>query len=100
EAAEAAGKPLVENVRVETFPALVRMIEAGFGIGFLRSTSLHLLAGTDLACAPLAEDWALRQLLLARRKSSPLSSVVRNFIALCSEPYIPSVPQSTRPVSG
>ncbi|HUH75965.1 MAG TPA: LysR family transcriptional regulator [Devosia sp.] len=100
EAAEAAGKPLVENVRVETFPALVRMIEAGFGIGFLRSTSLHLLAGTDLACAPLAEDWALRQLLLARRKSSPLSSVVRNFIALCSETYIPSVPQSTRPVSG
>ena len=91
EAARKAGKPLVESVRVESFPALVRMVEAGFGIGFLRSTSLHLLAGTDLACAPLAEPWALRQLLVARRKSSPLSAAMKSFIALCSETYAPSV---------
>lgn len=91
EAAEKAGKPLVESVRVESFPALVRMVEAGFGIGFLRSTSLHLLAGTDLVCAPLAEPWALRQLLVARRKTSPLSAAMKSFIALCSETYVPSV---------
>ena len=91
EAARRAGKPLVESVRVESFPALVRMVEAGFGIGFLRSTSLHLLAGTDLACAPLAEPWALRQLLVARRKTSPLSAAMKSFIALCSETYAPSV---------
>lgn len=91
EAARKAGKPLVESVRVESFPALVRMVEAGFGIGFLRSTSLHLLAGTDLACAPLAEPWALRQLLVARRKTSPLSAAMKSFIALCSETYAPSV---------
>lgn len=91
EAAHKAGKPLVESVRVESFPALVRMVEAGFGIGFLRSTSLHLLAGTDLACAPLAEPWALRQLLVARRKTSPLSAAMKSFIALCSETYTPSV---------
>ncbi|HEV7346417.1 MAG TPA: LysR family transcriptional regulator [Devosia sp.] len=91
EAARKAGKPLVENLRVESFPALVRMVEAGFGIGFLRATSLHLLAGTDLVCAPLAEPWALRQLLVARRKTSPLSAAMKSFIALCSETYIPSV---------
>lgn len=91
EAARQTGKPLVENVRVESFPALVRMVEAGFGIGFLRSTSLHLLAGTDLVCAPLAEPWALRQLLVARRKSSPLSAAMKSFIALCSDTYVPSV---------
>ena len=90
EAARKAGKPLVENLRVESFPALVRMVEAGFGIGFLRSTSLHLLAGTDLVCAPLAEPWALRQLLVARRKTSPLSAAMKSFIALCSETYVPS----------
>ena len=90
EAAEKAGHPLKESVRVESFPALVRMVEAGFGIGFLRSTSLHLLAGTDLVCAPLAEPWALRQLLVARRKASPLSSAMRSFIALCAETYVPS----------
>ena len=91
EAAKKAGKPLLENLRVESFPALVRMIEAGFGIGFLRSTSLHLLAGTDLVCAPLAEPWALRQLLVARRKTSPLSAAMKSFLALCSETYVPSV---------
>jgi len=91
EAARKAGHPLTERIRVESFPALVRMVEAGFGIGFLRSTSLHLLAGTDLVCAPLAEPWALRQLLVARRKSSPLSSPMRSFIALCAETYSPSV---------
>ncbi|WP_375450164.1 LysR family transcriptional regulator [uncultured Devosia sp.] len=90
EAASKAGKPLGERVRVESFPALVRMVEAGFGIGFLRSTSLHLLAGTDLVCAPLAEPWALRQLLVARRKTSPLSAAMRAFIALCAETYAPS----------
>lgn len=90
EAARKAGRPMVERLRVESFPALVRMIEAGFGIGFLRSTSLHLLAGTDLVCAPLAESWALRQLLLVRRKSSPLSASMRSFIALAAETYIPT----------
>lgn len=91
DAARKAGKPLVEPVRVESFPALVRMVEAGFGIGFLRSTSLHLLAGTDLVCAPLSEPWALRQLLVARRKSSPLSAAMKSFIALCCETYAPAV---------
>ena len=90
EAAAKAGRPLDEALRVESFPALVRMVEAGFGIGFLRSTSLHLLAGTDLVCAPLAETWAMRQLLVARRKSSPLSAAMKSFIQLCDETYLPS----------
>lgn len=90
EAAGKAGKELTEALRVESFPALVRMVEAGFGIGFLRSTSLHLLAGTDLVCAPLAEPWAMRQLLLARRKSSPLSAAMKSFMALVGETYLPA----------
>ena len=90
EAAGKLGKPLTEALRVESFPALVRMVEAGFGIGFLRSTSLHLLAGTDLVCAPLAEPWAMRQLLVARRKSSPMSAAMKSFAALAAETYLPS----------
>jgi DNA-binding transcriptional LysR family regulator len=97
EAAGKANKALVESVRVESFPALVRMVEAGFGIGFLRSTSLHLLAGTDLVCAPLAEPWALRQLLVARRKTSPLSAAMKSFLALCSETYLPSAQPAEQP---
>ena len=91
EAAEKLGRPLTEALRVESFPALVRMVEAGFGIGFLRSTSLHLLAGTDLVCAPLAEPWAMRKLLVARRKSSPLSAAMKSFVSLAAETYLPSV---------
>lgn len=90
EAARKAGRALGERVRVESFPALVRMVEAGFGIGFIRSTSLHLVAGTDLLCAPLAEPWARRQLLVARRKNSPLSAAVKLFVSLCAETYAPS----------
>ncbi len=91
EAARKAGRTLGERVRVESFPALVRMVEAGFGIGFLRSTSLHLVAGTDLLCAPLAEQWARRQLLVARRKLSPLSAAMRLFVALCDKTYVRSI---------
>ncbi|WP_127751951.1 LysR family transcriptional regulator [Devosia sp. 1566] len=90
EAARRDGRKLTESLRVESFPALVRMVEAGFGIGFLRSTSLHLLAGTDLACAPLADSWALRQLLVARRRSTPLSAPVKGFLSLVSETYAPT----------
>ncbi|MBB4052903.1 DNA-binding transcriptional LysR family regulator [Devosia subaequoris] len=91
EAAKKLGHPLNEALRVESFPALVRMVEAGFGIGFLRSTSLHLLAGTDLVCAPLSEPWAMRKLLVARRKSSPLSAAMKSFVSLAAETYLPSV---------
>ncbi len=85
DAARACGSAMGERVNVESFPALVRMVEAGFGIGFLRATSLHLLAGTDLVSAPLADPWARRKLVIARRPSAPLSQAVKSFIAL-SEP--------------
>ncbi|WDR06798.1 LysR substrate-binding domain-containing protein [Devosia rhodophyticola] len=90
EAARKAGRTLGERVRVESFPALVRMVEAGFGIGFLRSTSLHLVAGTDLLAAPLAEPWARRQLLVAQRRNSPLSAAMKLFLTLCVQTYLPS----------
>lgn len=85
EAARKAGRTLGERVRVESFPSLVRMVEAGFGIGFLRHSSLHLLASTDLVCTPLSESWAKRQLLIAYRKSVRISQAVQAFLELCGE---------------
>jgi DNA-binding transcriptional LysR family regulator len=76
-------------VKVETFPSLVRMVEAGFGIGFLRSTSLHLLAGTDVVSAPLADAWARRALLAVRRPASPFSAPIRAFFELSRKSYAP-----------
>lgn len=92
EAARKAGRTLGERVNVESFPSLVRMVEAGFGIGFLRNSSIHLLAGTDLVYTPLAEEWARRQLVVARRKKVQLSASVAAFVALCRASYVTSFP--------
>lgn len=99
EAARRAGRTVGERVNVETFPALVRMVEAGFGIGFLRHSSIHLLAGTDLVHAPLAEGWAARKLVLARRKRTPIAASVTAFMALARQTYRPrnGVPRKKRP---
>ncbi|WP_404406360.1 LysR family transcriptional regulator [Pelagibacterium halotolerans] len=89
DAAQKAGQALHGRVNVEGFPAMVRMVEAGFGIGFLRNSSIHLLAGTDLVYAPLGEDWAKRQLLIARRKKGPVSAPVEAFLELSAKTFAP-----------
>ncbi|MCM2505578.1 LysR family transcriptional regulator [Aureimonas altamirensis] len=76
EAARKLGRQLGTRIRAESFSALVRLVEAGFGIGFVRATALHLLAGTDVASAPLSDAWAGRfQLIACRRTSQPNPSV-------------------------
>jgi DNA-binding transcriptional LysR family regulator len=89
-AAAELGRTQPRRFTVETVPAMVRLVEAGFGIGFLRATSLHLLAGTDLACAPLADGWAMRKLLAVRRRSGPLSASAKAFMAMVSASYTPA----------
>lgn len=87
EAARRVGRPLGERVNVESFPALVRMVEAGFGIGFLRNSSIHLLAGTDLVHARLAEAWAARKLMIATRRRSVVAAPVTAFLELSRNTY-------------
>ena len=82
DAAARLGRRLGKRVRVESFASLARMVEAGFGIGFLRGTGLHLLAGTDVVAAPLSDTWARRELVVARRKGAPLAASVAAFLAL------------------
>lgn len=91
QAAATAGKTLGERVNVESFPSLVRMVEAGFGIGFLRATSLHLITPTDVVAAPISDEWAKRQLLVAHRRAGPVSRAMRDFLTLCAETYRPTV---------
>ena len=89
-AASELGRTQKRRFTVETVPAMVRLVEAGFGIGFLRATSLHLLAGTDLAFAPIADGWAIRKLLAARRRSGPLSAAAKAFLAMVEASYAPA----------
>ncbi len=97
DAAERLGRRLGKRIRVETFSSLVRVVEAGFGIGFLRTTGLHLLAATDVVAAPLADDWADRVLVVVRREKAPLSAAVRDFLDLSRETISPVL--STRGVA-
>lgn len=90
EAARKVGRTVGERVNVESFPSLVRMVEAGFGVGFLRNSFIHLLAGTDLVHAPLRESWAARKLLLAKRKRMAVSSAVTAFVDLARSTYVAS----------
>ncbi|MHB2266507.1 LysR family transcriptional regulator [Aliihoeflea sp. PC F10.4] len=89
DAARKVGQTLGERVNVESFPSLVRMVEAGFGIGFIRNSSIHLLAGTDLVHAALTEKWAERKLLIARRKRTSVAASVTAFIELARATYQP-----------
>lgn len=84
-AARDMGRDLDRRVQVETFPSLVRMVQAGFGIGFLRASSRHLITATDLASAPLNEAWAARNLMVARRRCRREPKSVAHFLALVRE---------------
>lgn len=87
EAASKAGRTIGRRVNVEGFPALVRMVEAGFGIGFLRNSFIHLLAGTDLVHAPLSDAWAERKLIVARRRNALETASVTAFFELARQGY-------------
>lgn len=91
EAAAGLGRQLGKRVKVETFSSLARVVEAGMAIGFLRATSLHLLAGTDVVAAPLADDWANRRLVVVRRAQAPESAPVTHFRKLIRETLPPSL---------
>ncbi|WP_062227173.1 LysR family transcriptional regulator [Aureimonas frigidaquae] len=85
DAARRLGRRLGKRIQAETFSSLVRLVEAGFGIGFLRATSLHLLAGTDLVAAPLADAWAQRSMRLVWRATTQANMAVEHFRALARQ---------------
>ncbi|MEO9337486.1 LysR family transcriptional regulator [Mesorhizobium sp. SB112] len=89
EAAKTFGRTLASRVNVESFASLVRMVEAGFGIGFLRHSCLHLLAGTDLVGARLTDAWALRQLVAATRKKAGMAAPMKAFLRQAKSSYTP-----------
>lgn len=89
EAAAKLSRRLGKRIKAETFSSLVRLVEAGFGLGFLRATSLYLLAGTDLKAAPLADDWANRKLMLAWRRTTQSNAALENFRELANRLYHP-----------
>ncbi|MEQ9565765.1 MAG: LysR substrate-binding domain-containing protein, partial [Pseudomonadales bacterium] len=80
---EAASKIKLDmhpHIKVVRFGSLRQMIAAGLGIGFLRKSSVAgYLGHIDIAGAPIADDWAKRQLLIAHEGDANLTSAARLF---------------------
>lgn len=80
---EAASKMKLDmhpHIKVVRFGSLRQMIAAGLGIGFLRKSSVAGYIGhMDIAGAPIADDWAKRQLLIAHQGDANLTRAARMF---------------------
>ncbi|MBL0928586.1 MAG: LysR family transcriptional regulator [Alphaproteobacteria bacterium] len=69
------------RVRVLSFDAMRRMVEAGLGIAVLpKGTVMPYMDSMKIAAVALDEPWADRSLLLGYRDLSALPLVCRNFI--------------------
>lgn len=69
------------RVRLGSFEAVCRMVEAGVGIGIVPLTAARRCARTmDLAVVPLADAWATRRLLLCVRDLAALPPYARQLV--------------------
>jgi DNA-binding transcriptional LysR family regulator len=74
-AARDAGRPVRMRVRVPSFDAMARMVEAGLGISVAPSGAIAAAAG--MALTPLSDAWARRSLQVCCRDPAALSASAR-----------------------
>ncbi len=85
EAARKVGRTLDLKVRVASFDALRRLVEAGIGIACLPLGCIRPYASTHgLRAIPLTDDWADRQLKICVREQSTCSAPAKRFLAMLS----------------
>ncbi|MEX1168422.1 MAG: LysR substrate-binding domain-containing protein [Hydrogenophaga sp.] len=77
-AAHAVGKSIRLRIRVTGLDAMCRMIHNGLGVGLMPRRAFELMHGVgDLACVPLTDAWAHRQINLIARDFSSLPVTAR-----------------------
>ena len=80
-AADKLGTPVKRALRVSRYNSLRRLVEAGLGIGFLReSNAKPYLKTFAIEGAPLADDWAIRELRIAWLHGVALSPSAQRFL--------------------
>ena len=85
-AATAAGKGIRLRIRVTGLDAMCRMIHNGLGVGLMPRRAFELMHRVgDLACVPLTDGWALRQIDLVARDFSSLPVTARLLVSHLSE---------------
>lgn len=66
------GKGLRLRVQVRGFEAVCRMVQAGMGVGLLPFLAANMLSdGLGIVVRPLADPWAVRQMLICVKKDRP-----------------------------
>ena len=85
-AAAEAGRGIRLRIRVTGLDAMCRMIHNGLGVGLMPRRAFELMHGVgDLACVPLSDAWAHRQIDLIARDFSSLPVTARLLVSHLSE---------------
>jgi DNA-binding transcriptional LysR family regulator len=77
-AAAEANRTLNWRVQVTSFDAVCAMVAAGLGVSIVpRAAASTYIRSLSLACVPLSDPWAQRQLSLCVRSGAPLHSAAK-----------------------
>jgi DNA-binding transcriptional LysR family regulator len=74
------GRRINYRVRLRSFDAVARLVEAGIGIGVLPLAAAERYRIGTLAVVPLADRWAERRLMVCARRFDRLSAHARTFV--------------------
>lgn len=85
-AAGRLGRKLDTRVRVSSFDAAARLVEAGVGISIMTEAVARPLArALDIGVVRLAEPWARRELRICLRKGAEQSPLLQRFLAVLQD---------------
>jgi DNA-binding transcriptional LysR family regulator len=80
-AASNAGQAVRVRIQVAGLDAMCRMIHNGLGVGVMPERAFSLMQGVgELACVPLTDDWAVRDIGLVARDFGSLSVTARTLV--------------------
>jgi DNA-binding transcriptional LysR family regulator len=74
------GRRINYRVRLRSFDAVARLVEAGVGLGILPMAAAAISAVGSIAIVALADDWANRKLLICAPDFAALSAHARLFV--------------------
>jgi len=69
------------RAEVRSFEAVLPMVQAGIGIGFLpHEVGKPMALDNTLSCIPIDEDWAIRQMLICYNKNEKKNPALEQFL--------------------
>lgn len=74
------GRRITYRVRLRSFGAVARLVEAGIGVGVLPLAAVERYRTPDLRAIRLTDDWANRRLLICAKDFGQLSAHARLFV--------------------